>query len=71
MNAILSSPTPNLQNDVSISFFSDFEVAGSPEFLKNFSSDLWIKISSISFLSSFPSSTEKNRAKRLRKKSKK
>jgi len=58
------SPAPTSQND-SISFFSDFEVTGSPEFLKNFSSDLWVK-------KSFPpSSTEKNRAKRARKKSKK
>jgi hypothetical protein len=58
------SPAPTSQND-SISFFSDFEVTSSPEFLKNFSSDLWVKKSLP------PSSTEKNRAKRARKKSKK
>jgi len=56
-------------NDASISFFSDFEVTGSPEFLKNFSPDLWTlkKLPPPSSLSP----TEKNRAKRLRKKSKK
>jgi len=51
-------------DESSISVFLDFEVTGSPEFLKNFSSDLWVK-------KSIPSSSEKNRAKRLRKKSKK
>jgi hypothetical protein len=61
------SPAPTIQtDDVSISFFSGFEVTGSPEFLKNFSPDLW------ALKNSSPSScTEKNRAKRARKKSKK
>jgi len=60
------SSTQTSQN-ASISFFSCFEVTGSPEFLKNFSPDIWtLKKSPSSLLP-----TKKNCSKRLRKKSKK
>jgi hypothetical protein len=61
-----SAPTFQAESD-SISFISDFEISGSPEFIKQafaiFGNDaIYFKT---------PSNNSKNRAKRARKKSKK